>query len=107
MSPHPHLTYFDGDLADFRDVRLFCMIRGFQGMWQERIEHRNGKIDGTLIMVKLGDRLYRYNSPQPLDPKISQVQLGFVIRHRLNASLRYRILNSISGLYSVLMGKKL
>jgi hypothetical protein len=105
MSPHPHLTYFDGDLSDFRDVRLFCMIRGFQGMWQERIEHRNGKIDCMLVLVKLGDGLYRYDSSQPLDPKISQVQLGFVIRNRLNASLRYRILNSISGMYSVLMGK--
>jgi hypothetical protein len=107
MSPHPHLTYFDGDLSDFKDVRLFYMIRGFQGVWQERIEHRNGKIDGTLIMVKLGGELYRYNSPQPLDSKISQVQLGFVIRNRLNASIGYRILNSISGMCSGLMGKQL
>jgi hypothetical protein len=105
MSPHPHLTYFDGDLADFRDVRLFCMVRGSQGVWQERIEHRNGKIDRTLIVVKLGGELYRYNSFQPLDLKMSQVQLAFVIRNRLNSSLRYRILNSISGMYSVLRGK--
>jgi hypothetical protein len=104
MSPHPHLTYFDGDLADFRDVRLFCIIPGSQGVWQERIEHQNGKIDRTLIVVKLGGELYRYNSLQAIDLKMSQVQLAFVIRNRLNSSLRYRILNSISGLSSVLRG---
>jgi hypothetical protein len=102
MSPHPHLTYFDENLSDFRDVRLFYLSHSFQGMWQEQMVNSGAKNDGLLVLVKLGDKLYRYNSPQPIDTQISQVTLAFVIRKRLDSSLRYRAFRSVSNLFSII-----
>lgn len=59
MSPHPHLFEFTEDLTRYKNVRLFCLIPGSLGMWQERMTHRLGTIEDVLVLVKIRDRLYR------------------------------------------------
>lgn len=99
MPPHPHLVEFNGDITLFKQVRLFCWVRGSNGgMWQETIDHRQGEIDLPLVLIKSGGKLYRYDSPKPLDLKLSQVQLAIILQQRLRTSLRYQLMHSIATL---------
>jgi len=91
MSLHPHLTEFNDDIANYQNVRLFCIVPGSMGMWQEQIVHRKGFIDDLLVLVKIRDRLYRYNSPEPLNVRMSQLEIAEVIRRKLISSLRFQI----------------
>jgi hypothetical protein len=91
MSPHPHLTEFHDDLTCYKNVRLFCIVRGSEGMWQEEKNHRNGNLDDLLVLVKIGGRLYRYHSPEPLNVRMSQLEIAAVIRRKLMSSLRFQI----------------
>ena len=61
------------------------------GMWQEQIVHRKGVIEDLLILVKVRGRLYRYNSPEPLNVRMSQLEIAEVIRRKLISSLRFQI----------------
>ena len=92
MPPHPHLTEFNGNIiAHYKNVRLFCLIPGSMGMWQEQIVHRKGVIEDLLILVKVRGRLCRYNSPEPLNVRMSQIEIAEVIRRKLISSLRFQI----------------
>jgi hypothetical protein len=87
---------FNGELKLYREVLLFCFPRGTSGCLRERIAHPFGTIDQQLIVVKVGDTLYRY-SPKKLDTKISQVQLALTIGKKLRLSKRQRILTAIES----------
>ncbi len=91
MPPHPHLTEFNGNIAHYQNVRLFCLIPGSMGMWQEHITHKRGVTEDLLVLVKIRDRLYRYNSPEPLNVRMSQLEIAEVIRRKLISSLRFQI----------------
>ena len=91
MLPHPHLTEFNGDIAHYCNVRLFCLIPGSIGMWQEHITHQRGTIEDLLVLVKIRDRLYRYDSPEPLSVRMSQLEIAEVIRRKLISSIRFQI----------------
>ena len=91
MSPHPHLTEFNDDITYYQNVRLFCLVPGSMGMWQEHITHHRGTIDDLLVLVKIRDRLYRYDSPEPLSVRMSQLEIADVIRRKLISSLRFQI----------------
>lgn len=90
MSPHPHLTEFNDDISNYRNVRLFCLIPGSMGMWQEQIVHRSGIIEDLLVLVKVRDRLYRYDSPEPLSVRMSQLEIAEVIQRKLISSIRFQ-----------------
>jgi hypothetical protein len=67
-------------------------------MWQEIMTHRNGTIDELLVLVKIRDRLYRYDSPEPLSIKMSQLEIAAVIRRKLISSVRFRVLMTLGRL---------
>jgi hypothetical protein len=91
MFPHRHLTEFNDDIANYQNVRLFCIVPGSMGMWQEQIVHRKGTIEDLLVLVKIRDRLYRYDSPEPLSVRMSQLEIAEVIRRKLISSLWFQI----------------
>ena len=96
MAPHPHLTEFNGNITHYQNVRLFCLTPGSMGMWQETITHQKGIIDELLVLVKIRDRLYRYNSPNPLNVRMSQLEIAEVIRRKLISSFRFQLSIAIS-----------
>ena len=61
------------------------------GMWQEQIIHKRGVTEDLLVLVKIRERLYRYNSPEPLNVRMSQREIAEVIRRKLISSLRFQI----------------
>lgn len=91
MPPHPHLTEFNDNIAHYQNVRLFCLVPGSMGMFQEQIVHHRGTIQDLLVLVKIRDRLYRYDSPEPLNVRMSQIEIAEVIRRKLISSLRFQI----------------
>ena len=95
MHPHPHLAEFNGNVAHYRSVRLFCLVPGSSGMWQEELIHKRGIVEELLVLVKIRDRLYRYNSPEPLHVKMSQLEIAEVIRRKLISSLRFQLSTKI------------
>jgi hypothetical protein len=95
-TPPADFVKFNGELKLYREVLLFCFPRGANGCLRERIAHPYGTIDQQLIVVKVGDTLYRY-SPKKLDNKISQVQLALTIGKKLRSSKRQRILEMFTN----------
>jgi hypothetical protein len=95
-TPPADFVKFTGELKLYREVLLFCFPRGAHGCLRERIAHPYGTIDQQLIVVKVGDTLYRY-SPKKLDNKISQVQLALTIGKKLRSSKRQRILEMFTS----------
>ena len=95
MPPHPRLTEFNGNVAHYQNVRLFCLVPGSMGMWQEQIVHHRGTVQDLLVLVKIRDRLYRYDSPEPLSNRMSQLEIAEVIRRKLISSLLFQILMAL------------
>jgi hypothetical protein len=95
-TPPADFVKFNGELKLYREVLLFCFPRGASGCLRERIAHPYGTIDQQLIVVKVGDTLYRY-SPKKLDNKISQVQLALTIGKKLRSSKRQRIVEMFTN----------
>jgi hypothetical protein len=69
-------------------------------MWQEQIVHRKGTIEEMLVLIKIRDRLYRYDSPERLSVKMSQLEIAQVIRRKLISSLRFQIAMALGKLGS-------
>lgn len=87
---------FNGEIKLYQEVILFCFPTRSSGCLRERIIHRSGTIEQTLILVKVGDTLYRY-SPKKSDLKISQVQLAMTIGKKLRLSRSQQLLSKIES----------
>jgi hypothetical protein len=105
MPPHPHLTEFKTDLSFYKQIHLLCISQDSNVILHERIFHQNAEIEQLLILVNLGNKLYKYTSPRPIDTRISQVALGMTIKQRLKTSTPSRVLSSIASIASSLAAR--